>query len=66
LFWFFWLVLDAVYIMKKTKKTVTQKFNIYLEGRKAAQNNEPRFAPYRLSGSVQTWFAGYDSVRAKH
>jgi len=48
--------------MKKTKKMICRKFDIYLAGQKAARENQPRFAPCRTGNSVQTWFAGYDSV----
>jgi hypothetical protein len=49
--------------MKKTKKYTQQQLDIYQEGRRAAQDNEPRFSPYSTVNRVQTWFAGYDSVR---
>ena len=49
--------------MKKTRKAVNVKLDIYMEGRKAAQDNKPRFSPYRMGNDVQTWFAGYDSVK---
>jgi hypothetical protein len=48
--------------MKKTKEYSQKEFEIYMEGRKAAQENKPRFAPYRMENHVQTWFAGYNSV----
>ena len=47
----------------KTRKAVNQKLDIYMAGRKAAQDKESRFAPYRFTEDVQTWFAGYDSVK---
>jgi hypothetical protein len=49
--------------MKKTKKFVQQRFDIYTEGRKAAERKEPRFAPYIIYETARTWFAGYDSVK---
>lgn len=48
--------------MKKTREYVNQRLDIYTEGRKAAQENKPRFAPYRIAEIVRTWFAGYDSI----
>jgi hypothetical protein len=49
--------------MKKTRKTVSVKLDVYMEGRNAALKNKPRFAPYRMGNDVATWFAGYDSVK---
>ena len=49
--------------MKKTRKMVNVKWDIYAEGCKAAQDGNPRFAPYAMGNNVQTWFAGYDSVK---
>ena len=49
--------------MKKTRKAVNVKWDIYAEGSKAALDGKPRFAPYVIGNSVQTWFAGYDSVK---
>jgi hypothetical protein len=51
--------------MKKTKKMVTLKMDVYSDGRKAAQENRPRFAPFRLPEAIRTWFAGYDSAKEK-
>jgi hypothetical protein len=48
--------------MKKTKKHNQQHLTIYMEGRKAAQEGKPRFAPYPTEDHAQMWFAGFDSV----
>jgi hypothetical protein len=52
-----------VRLMAKTRQAVNVKLDIYMEGRQAALDNKPRFAPYRMGNSVATWFAGYDSVK---
>jgi hypothetical protein len=49
--------------VKKTRKYVNKRLDIYMEGRKAAEKNEPRFAPYAIYEFVRTWFAGYDSLK---
>jgi hypothetical protein len=48
--------------MKKTRKFVNERLDIYMAGKKAAENNEPRFAPY-ITELSRLWFAGYDSVK---
>jgi hypothetical protein len=50
-------------LMRKTKKFAEQRFDIYTDGRKAAEHKEPRFAPYIIFELARTWFAGYDSVK---